>query len=91
MMDQILSLLSGARDQALILIDTSRVLNLLSHNGNSFHFFFPFCFVSVSTLANTLYWIDKSDLLESEVYLVLIVSIMHAIKRLKVERVLGHQ
>ena len=32
---QILNLLSGARDRTHILVDTSQVLNLLSHNGNS--------------------------------------------------------
>ena len=32
---QILNLLSETRDQTRILMDTSQVLNLLSHNGNS--------------------------------------------------------
>ena len=32
---QILNPLSEARDRTLILMDTSRVRNLLSHNGNS--------------------------------------------------------
>ena len=32
---QILNPLSGARHQTCILMDTSQVLNLLSHNGNS--------------------------------------------------------
>ena len=32
---QILNPLSEARDQAHILMDTTQVLNLLSHNGNS--------------------------------------------------------
>jgi len=35
---QILNPLSEARDQTSILMDTSRVLNLLSHNGNSLIF-----------------------------------------------------
>ena len=37
---QILNLLSKARDRTLILIDTSQVLNPLSHNGLSWKFFF---------------------------------------------------
>ena len=41
-----LNSLSKARDQTHILMDTSRVLNPLSHNGNSFIlFYFIFCFV----------------------------------------------
>ena len=35
---QILNSLSKARRQTHILLDTSQVLNLLSHNGNSFYF-----------------------------------------------------
>ena len=37
---QILNPLSKATDQTCILMDTSQVLNLLSHNGNS-----PTCFL----------------------------------------------
>ena len=37
---QILNPLSEARDQTCILMDTSRVLNPLSHNGNSLHHLF---------------------------------------------------
>ena len=36
----ILNPLSEARDQTCILLDTSRILNPLSHNGNSAYFFF---------------------------------------------------
>ena len=36
---QIINPLSEARDQSHILMDTSQVLNLLSHNGNSYRSF----------------------------------------------------
>ena len=42
---QILNPLSEARDQTLILMDTSQVLNLLSHNGNSVGFCLFVCFL----------------------------------------------
>ena len=41
---QILNPLSEARDQTLILMDTSQVLTLLSHNGNSVGFCLFVCF-----------------------------------------------
>ena len=37
---QILNPLSKARDQTCILMDTSQVFNLLSHNGNSYYLSF---------------------------------------------------
>ena len=37
---RILKLLIGVRDGTCILMDTSQVLNLLSHNGNFFFSFF---------------------------------------------------
>ena len=40
MATQILNQLSEARDRTHILMDSSRVHNLLSHNGNSSHYFF---------------------------------------------------
>ena len=42
--NQILNKLSKARDQTCILMDTSRVLNPPSHNGNSFLFFNYLCY-----------------------------------------------
>ena len=57
---QILNLLSKGRDRTCIVMDASRVHNLLSHNGNSsitlsFHFFFSnFLFFFLSFLVFTL-------------------------------------
>ena len=45
---RILNPLSQARDQAYVLMDTSQVRNLLSHNRNSWLGFFFFFFFNVS-------------------------------------------
>ena len=61
--NQILNKLSKARDQTCILMDTSRVLNPPSHNGNSFLFFNYLCYspkyltLELSWLKNVCPWI----------------------------------
>ena len=47
--------LSEARDRTRILMDTSRILNLLTHNGNSrFSIYFSFAFISILTISSIL-------------------------------------
>ena len=50
---QILNPLSEVRDPTCILMDTTLILNLLSHNGNSQYFYFCKCLINLNLNRHT--------------------------------------